>query len=102
MEHITDSDYQKHVYGAEAFHCDAGDIILADDVATNEHLRCDLREALWWYERMNSRGIVGDDQFLSRLESLNGFIDKIGRRILLNALSNGYSSQSFEGAETHD
>ena len=91
-EVVTDEDYPPIKHTAESFHMDAGDIILADDVSTNDTLRFAIGRALGNLERLEDTP-TGPTLNSELIESqiLLGSITNIGRLVLCNVVKNGYT-----------
>ena len=90
-EVVTDEDYPPIKHTAESFHMDAGDIILADDVETNDLLRHKLSRTLGWLESMRDMPGSSLESELIASQLLQGYLNDIGRMILVNAVKNGYT-----------
>ena len=91
-ESISDEDYPPIRHTAESFHMDAGDIILADDVETNDNLRHAISKTLGWLESLEhgpSEPNLNSELIGSQL--LQSFISDIGRLVLVNVVKNGYT-----------
>ena len=90
-EVVTDEDYPPIKHTAESFHMDAGDIILADDVETNDLLRKRLSRTLGWIEQMEHMSTGSLDVELGASQLLQSYITDIGRLVLCNVVKNGYT-----------
>ena len=98
-EEITDADYPPVVHNACSFHCDAGDIILADTVEENDHLRKALIVALRRIENMRANPTSDVEFELERNQWLTENILAIGRIIVGNCIDNGYTAERLGSDE---